>query len=691
MNMSASGLARRLSGLPLAMGLGLALCLASTLQAFFVFTELVPNWSELTGAVDLDPWNSPLGGEVAFFVVAQLVLHAALGIPVWLLARLTEMAWPRMDGRRTRLVIAWFAIVVLWILVANATWFPWSTAGLSSWLLHEPVIGNARVFELFSVALLVPILWLLVRAALALPRARTVLPRTLAYGALAALALVTVQLVRANDADVEPAGDRPNVILIGIDSLRADAVGENGGIGITPNVDAFLREAHHFTDAITPAARTFVSWMTILTGHNPRSNGAREDLMPRAALANLPTLATLLRDQGYRTTFAMDEVRFANIDEGYGFDQVVGPDMGVADFLLGRANDLPLPNLIANTWLAKWLFPFTFGNRAAAHVYEPDTFVDWIDDEVDGGGPQLVAVHFTLSHWPFTWAATGEEVFDRSYDRQYRYATSVIEADKQFGKLMAVLEAKGLLQNAIVVILSDHGEALSKMSTDVMLRGAQARAVLGTKLKISSMGHGTSVLSPSQYSVVLAMRGYGRAEFPMTARTHGAAVSLVDIAPTVLDLAGIRTKAEFDGVSLRPLIEGDAQAEQRLAMRPRFTETGFRTPLLNDKDLDESALLRTGAAFFRMNPANARFEVRGEVLKRLIADKERAAFTSRAMMAAIPLSPEATQHKYIFVDRQTWQAHRVTAAPDASTEPEARLLWDALHAEYGEELLPPEP
>jgi hypothetical protein len=176
----------------------------------------------------------------------------------------------------------------------------------------------------------------------------------------------------SNDVDAAGQSDRPHLVLIGVDSLRCDVVGAGREPGLTPNIDNFVRnESQLFTDAITPLARTFPAWTSILTGRYPRATGARENLVARSSLSMVDTLADLMRANGYRTIFATDEVRFSNIDKSFGFDQAITPTVGAADFLLGKANDLPLANLVANSWLGKWMFPATYGNRAATVTYRP--------------------------------------------------------------------------------------------------------------------------------------------------------------------------------------------------------------------------------------------------------------------------------------------------------------------------------
>jgi hypothetical protein len=162
---------------------------------------------------------------------------------------------------------------------------------------------------------------------------------------------------------------------------------------------------------------------------------------------------------------------------------------------------------------------------------------------------------------------------------------------------MELLERKGMLRNSLVVVLSDHGEALGLPQTDALIRGNTVREILDG-YRISLWGHGSSVLSPHQFAAFLALRGYGSVDLPHAFHEYDAPVSLVDIAPTALDLLGLRTSQRFDGASLRPVIAGDNQAIARFTARVRFTETGFRTPRIADGDFNERSVLGDTAAFF---------------------------------------------------------------------------------------------
>ena len=108
------------------------------------------------------------------------------------------------------------------------------------------------------------------------------------------------------------------------------------------------------------------SWVSILTGRAPTVTGARFNLAEGSRRRGQPHDRRRLEASGYHTVYSTDEVRFANIDESYGFDQAVTPRIGASDFMIGTYNELPLASLVINTRVGKWLFPFSYANRGVA-------------------------------------------------------------------------------------------------------------------------------------------------------------------------------------------------------------------------------------------------------------------------------------------------------------------------------------
>src|SRR5262249_3447625 len=153
------------------------------------------------------------------------------------------------------------------------------------------------------------------------------------------------------------------------------------------------------------------------------------------------------------------EVRFSNVDATYGFDETHTPRIGASDFLLGFFGDTPLSNLVVNTRAGEWLFPHHYANRADSVIYYPDSFVHRLDRNLTFSEPTFLAVHLTLAHWPYGWADSGSIPHESAMVKG-AYEESATRVDRQFGDIMAMLERHGALKNAIVIVLSDHGEGL---------------------------------------------------------------------------------------------------------------------------------------------------------------------------------------------------------------------------------------
>ncbi len=472
-------------------------------------------------------------------------------------------------------------------------------------------------------------------------------------------------------------------------TLRINELARFGGTGLTPNLDRFLARADVVKDTTTPAARTFSSWAAILTGRSPTVTGVRFNLADRRIVSTRPTVGDVLRDAGYHTVYSTDEVRFANIDETYGFDQVVTPPIGASDFLIGTYNELPLASVVANSRLGQLLFPFTYGNRGAATMFRPDAYLSRLDREVSFDRPTLLMAHLTASHWPYYVAETPLGVSQKTHEHDrplYRIGLQI--ADSMFGEIISMLERKGALDNALVVVLSDHGEALG-LPTDAMFKDGAFIEGLRSPMKLIDFGHGQSVFSPVQYQVLLGFRGFGdRLGFGGAGRDLAGGATVEDIAPTILDLLGIKgDPLGASGISLATALRGGA-SDDRVASegRVRFTETDLRVLPNPDGTVDEVATGRNNSRFFEIDPRNGRLHIRQRYAPLALAFKERAAFDEKQLLAAIPAGPDA--HQFILVDKVTTQGRLLLERPGPEN-PGAQRLWDEMHAHYGSEMKPP--
>lgn len=684
------------------LSLAIAILLAWAFLAFFAAQQTTVR--AIMIAKDMMPEVTQVPAvkyQILGFIAAELLLHTALGVGIWVLAAASQRAYPRRAFSMVHYVAGWAAMAFVAIYLVNAALIPKSRfAGMHAVLNSTPVV-TVTVSDLVISIVCVLIATVLVRAAWSFdfvrrharrmvspePRrmVRTQARRIVVYGLVAMAAVFVFQVMEPGLA-TDATHERPHVIVVGIDSLRPDLVGNGHGLTLTPNVSWFMRSATTFDDVTTPLARTFPSWVTILSGQHPVRSGARDNLMPASLLHVGPTLAQQLRASGYATAYATDEVRYSSIDQSFGFDRVMTPRIGAADFLVPRWADLPWSNLFANTRVAEWLLPNIYGNRAASKFYRPSTFVEWVDRNVDFSRPTFLAVHLTLAHLPYVWGDL-EGSADWLPEPIHQYSNAVIGVDRQFGELMRALQRRGALDNAIVVVLSDHGEALG-LPQDNLIRSEQFRAAVG--LAADSMnGHGTGVLSTSQYQVLLAIRRPGRyagsggssAQPPRSL----APASLEDLAPTLLTMLGMPyDPANFDGVSLAGELTS-GRAAVSLTSRVRFVETGLTTTAMRAGNFSEAANAKEALRFYTVDAETGRVMFRPERMNFLLGAKERAAISGEWLLAAIP-EPGESHHKYILINRAGGAPRIVTDDPQTVDDSVFAELWQAMRRRFGPEL-----
>jgi hypothetical protein len=622
-----------------------------------------------------DPLGSPLFRQLAAFAGAAWAVHALLGLLALALAALTERAFPKgVAARPMWLIAGWFVLLVGLAMTANTTWFSSSVfASDESW-------WRGRLMGVHPVLIVATLIALVVAglAVRALPRLWSPRPAaTIAVVAALVVLAIVLSTPRLVGASTPAAVSTPHIVIIGIDSLRNDLKLPRRGEATTPNIRDFLAGARRFNDATTPLARTYPSWLSILTGRHPVTTNARVNLMPRGQVHEGETLAAALRHHGYRAIYATDEVRFANFDRSFGFDEVITPPVGASDFILGYVGDMPLINLVASTSAGGMIFPSNYANRAAFVTYRPGQFLHRLEHELRIEGPTFLALHLTLAHWPYAWA--GMRVPRRPEQYRDAYGAAVAEVDRQFEAVIHILTAAHVLDDAIVVLLSDHGEALGA-DDDSMLR----KIGTGDEIWNSLWGHGTSVMSPNQYRVLLAMRAFGRARLPGPKRDYDWPVSLEDLRPTLEQYATGKSPANVDGISLLPYLADPGLATQ-LAGRVRFTETDFNTADTLAGRYQESGIIAEAAAFYELDPKSGWVQFRENRLPELLAHKQRAALSSHTLLAAIPGSP-GQGTRYLLTSRDKPDPRVLEGPPDASRDPEARRLWDALQARFPGEL-----
>ena len=323
----------------------------------------------------------------------------------------------------------------------------------------------------------------------------------------------------------ERPGPPPRVILVSIDTLRADHLGCYGyGRPTSPGLDALARQGVLFGDVSAPSPWTLPSHASLLTGLYPSRHGlkAHDRYLP----ATVPTLAALLGRAGFVT---------AGVVNSYNLGPRFGLDRGFQQFsyveeTAGQQEPSTRITDQAMAWLRQYrdrrLFLFVHyydvhSDYRSLARYE-EQFVSPYQGPADGTTAQLMA---------FREGRVRLDVRDAAYLVDL-YDAGIRQMDDELQRLLAFLRDERLLDDTLLVLTSDHGE-------EFMERGG----VLHGRTQFQEV-----------MRVPLLMRGPG---LP-AGRRETAPVSLVDVMPTLLSRARVEAPPSLDGEDLGPLLRGEA-------------------------------------------------------------------------------------------------------------------------------------
>jgi len=302
-------------------------------------------------------------------------------------------------------------------------------------------------------------------------------------------------------------GDPPNVVVITIDTLRADHVGCYGYQQVkTPNIDALAAEGSRFSHAYTPVPVTLPSHSAIFTGTYPPFSGMH-DFSANKLSPQQPTLASVLKDHGYATGAIIGS---AVLDSRFGLNH--GFDFYYDRFDFSRLQESNLEEM----------------ERPANVVV--DQTLEWLGRNYQN--KFFLWMHLYDPHYPYR----PPPPYDQEY-ASHPYDGEIAFADAQMGRLLRFLKEKGVYQNTIIVLSGDHGESLGE--------------------------HGEKTHGFFIYNATLHVPLILRAPGLKSVKLVEASASLTDIMPTVLSLLKIDIPSQVQGQSLVPPLTGQKDDASR--------------------------------------------------------------------------------------------------------------------------------
>lgn len=340
--------------------------------------------------------------------------------------------------------------------------------------------------------------------------------RTPKYSFFGILLLLGVLLVGCKrDASPTPtlnAADVPSVLLITLDTTRADRIGCYGySTAQTPVLDGLARSGVLFQNAFCQVPLTLPSHSSLFTGTYPATNGVRINGMALAG-GGVATLAELFQRKGYRTgAFISGLALDSQFGLGRGFD-TYDDDLGTSEALDRPANSVC------------------------------DSALTWLTESK--GIPFFAWVHFFDPHTPYSPPEPYRQHFADPYDGEIAFM------DTQIRRVLDWLDTNDLRKNTLIVVAGDHGEALEEHR---------------------ETEHGLFVYETTmRVPLIVAFP-----KLPIQGRVVNSAVGLVDVFPTIVELLGWKRTEGLEGRSLAAACHGEEFAPRPVYGESMYPHLGF--------------------------------------------------------------------------------------------------------------------
>lgn len=378
-------------------------------------------------------------------------------------------------------------------------------------------------------------------------------------------------------------GARPNIVMIGSDTLRADRVGaRRDGASLTPNIERLAAAGTNFAACYVPCARTAPSLISLFTGTWPHTHGVRDNFVHDSeTLLDVQALPEALRALDYRSAAVSDwcGADFAKFSFGFDLTEVPPDQWNVKYFIRQGPKDVRLfLSLFLHNRIGRLLLPevyFLGGVPQTTHLGRRARRT--LARLAATREPFLLNIFYSTTHPPFGSehphytryadpAYAGEskfamarltdpfDIIRRQGDSRQEfdldqilalYDGCVAQFDAEVGRLLAMLEDSGLARNTIVVLYSDHGMEFFEHDT---------------------WGQGNSAVGDFSARAPLVIAD---PRLPGGERIEEV-VRSIDVAPTLLELAGA-PYLHCDGVSLADCMRDPGKVPQLKA----FNETGL--------------------------------------------------------------------------------------------------------------------
>ena len=401
----------------------------------------------------------------------------------------------------------------------------------------------------------------------------------------------------------------PNIILVAIDTLRADHLSCYGGEVEAPNICSLVEDGGTRYEAFSHASWTKPATATLLTSLLPSTH--RAIAKPSVLSPDVEMVAEVMQERGYTTGGVVSNI---NLAESFGFDQgydeyyFLGPD-----YLAGAeesSSKLILYNIVRAVW-----FKVKPGIRAADFYQDSNTVnevaIDWLGR--NASDRFFLFLHYMDPHDPYFRhpydghgiARVSNQHPDPELAAEMRelYNGEIEFLDANFGEFLDQLRALGLYDNTVIALTSDHGEEF---------------------FDHGGFWHGLT-LYDEQIRVPLLVKWANGVKPPAASADDGLA-RLLDVVPTLIEISGGEVPQAMQGVDLRSEIE-----TRSIKDRQHFAEEDHEGNVLWSLRTDDMKLIAANPGNPRGLPEQELFEIARDPGEVSPLDLERHAGTAETL------------------------------------------------------------
>jgi arylsulfatase A-like enzyme len=620
---------------------------------------------------------------------SQGVLFIALISILWIKTKSTAFLL-KLNPKTTQL----FAILltlfsICFILFANQYYFPasvfsfWSqiTAGLfhntlSHHLIHSIMVISGAVLTATALLSIGGILlWL----------SRHLAIFFLCILGIAGLTgyLLHLHHEQTPNHDIPHSSKQSNVIIIALDGVKPEDLTEpQTTTSRMPTVSQFFKDSMVFTHSLTPSTGTLSAISSLLTGNNPQKTNVSFNLANPTNFTLGQTLPTILNHQGYFTVYASDDGVMNFLPTQYGFTKAIAPKVGFNRLLFSQINDFPLSNLLINFAVSEYLFPYNYKNRSDSTKYYPFSFTNALKQEIKQfpkDKPLFLTVNYTLPAYPYTDASLKMPHDNQALENNYHAMLPM--TDNQIKQLLITLKNEGFLKNALILIVSTHGNAFGITANKMTNKTLDVKNSNGISSEVAEPR--VPMLHLAEYHTLMGIQiiSSGQNEF---IGSKASLVSLIDIMPTILDFLKIQNTGAVEGMSLLPLITTSNEFSQT---RTLFIESEPHLPRLFEKAAESKVVFNQGIPYYDVLCRSGMLIANEKYLPLILSDKKQTIISPPWMLTYYPQEGSMGQLVLVNLATQQWTTEMQS---DIAKSAMINTLISQLNAYYGYDIALPE-